>query len=62
MNGQSGKELTGLTLREYRRFSPKFDRDLFRHLTVRQSVNARNLWGGTAEEARRRRIAEVEEC
>jgi len=59
---RNGKELTGLTLREYRRFYKDFDKDLFRHLTVRQSVNARKGSGGTAEETVRRRIAEIEEC
>jgi argininosuccinate lyase len=56
------KELTGLTLREYRRFCKDFDKDLFLHLTVRQSVNARKGSGGTAEETVRSRIAEIEEC
>jgi argininosuccinate lyase len=59
---RNGKELTGLTLREYRRFYKDFEKDLFRHLTVRQSVNARKGSGGTAEETVRRRIAEIEEC
>jgi argininosuccinate lyase len=59
---QGGKELTGLTLREYRRFYEGFDRDLFQHLTVRQSVNARKGSGGTAEETVRKRIAEIGEC
>jgi argininosuccinate lyase len=59
---QSGKELTGLTLREYRRFYKGFDRDLFRGLTVRQSVNARRGSGGTVEETVRKRIMEIGEC
>jgi argininosuccinate lyase len=57
---QSGKELTGLTLREYRKFYKGFERDLFRSLTVRQSVNARKGSGGTAEETVRKRIMEIE--
>jgi argininosuccinate lyase len=59
---QNGKELTGLTLREFRRFYKGFEKDVFRCLTVRQSVNARKATGGTAEETVRRRIAEIEEC
>ncbi|MCE5263207.1 MAG: argininosuccinate lyase [Deltaproteobacteria bacterium] len=59
---QNGKELTGLTLREYRRFYPGFDRELLRHLTVRQSVSARQGSGGTAEEAVRKRLGEIGEC
>lgn len=57
---QSEKTLTDLTLREYRRFFPGFKKDIFACLTVRQSVNARKMTGGTAEEAVRKRIAEIE--
>jgi argininosuccinate lyase len=59
---QNGKELTGLTLREFRRFYKGFEKDVFRCLTVRQSVNARKAKGGTAEETVRRRIAEIGQC
>jgi argininosuccinate lyase len=54
------KPLTGLTLTEFRRFYPGFEKDVFRCLTVRQSVAARKAAGGTAEEAVRSRIAEIE--
>ncbi|MDP1993285.1 MAG: argininosuccinate lyase [Syntrophales bacterium] len=57
---QNEKTLTALTLKEYRRFYPGFDKDLFACLTVRQSVNARKMTGGTAEETVRKRIAEIE--
>ena len=57
---QNEKKLTDLTLKEVRRFSPGFDKDLFACLTVRQSVNARKVTGGTAEETVRKRIAEIE--
>ncbi|MDP1992851.1 MAG: argininosuccinate lyase, partial [Syntrophales bacterium] len=57
---QNEKTLNDLTLKEYRRFYPGFDKDLFACLTVRQSVNARKMTGGTAEEAVRKRIAEIE--
>jgi len=54
------KPLTDLTLTEFRRFYPGFEKDVFRCLTVRQSVAARKAAGGTAEEAVRARIAEIE--
>ena len=57
---QNEKTLTDLTLREYRRFFPGFKKDIFACLTVRQSVNARKMTGGTAEETVRKRIAEIE--
>ena len=54
------KTLTDLTLTELRTFYPGFGKDLFERLTVRQSVNARHVAGGTAEETVRRRIGEIE--
>jgi argininosuccinate lyase len=57
---QERKPLAGLTLKEFRRFHPGFDKEVFRCLTVRQSVAARKAAGGTAEEAVRGRIAEIE--
>ena len=57
---QSKKALTDLTLKEFRRFYPGFEKDLFACLTVRQSVNVRKMIGGTAEEVVRKRITEIE--
>ena len=57
---RNNKTLTGLTLREFRQFFKGFEKDVFDRLTVRQSVNARIVVGGTAEETVRRRIAEIE--
>ncbi|MEW6335276.1 MAG: argininosuccinate lyase [Thermodesulfobacteriota bacterium] len=57
---RSGKALTRLTLRELRRFYPGFEKDLFSRLTARQSVDARSVAGGTAEERVRQRIEEIE--
>ena len=57
---RNGKELTGLTLRDFRRFNKCFEKDVFQCLTVRQSVNARQGSGGTAEQTVRKRIAEIE--
>jgi argininosuccinate lyase len=59
---RNDKELSGLTLREFRAFYKGFEKDVFRCLTARQSVNARKATGGTAEETVRRRIAEIGEC
>lgn len=57
---QQGKALTGLTLKEFRKFYKGFEKDLFQCLNVRQSIQARQEIGGTAEETVRRRIAEIE--
>jgi argininosuccinate lyase len=55
-----GKSLTELTLKEFTRFYSGFDQDVFHVLTARQSVQARRDTGGTAEEAVRLRIREIE--
>lgn len=57
---RNNKTLTGVTLKEFRRFYPGFERDVFACLTVRQSINARAATGGTAEAAVRKRIGEIE--
>jgi argininosuccinate lyase len=53
------KTFAGLTLRELRRFYPGFGKDVFACLTVRQSVNARQVVGGTAAQAVQARIREI---
>jgi argininosuccinate lyase len=58
---RNGKELTGLTLREYQKYYKGFEKDVFKCLTARQSVNARKGLGGTAEETVRKRIMEIGE-
>jgi argininosuccinate lyase len=42
-----GKELEGLSLEDYQRFSPHFDREVF-HITAHSSAAARDNLGGTA--------------
>jgi argininosuccinate lyase len=54
------KELIGLTLGEFRRFYPGFEKDVYGRLTARQSVNARRAIGGTARETVLKRIGEIE--
>jgi len=46
---QKGKDLSALTLREYRRLSPLFDEDVLR-LDLEGSLRSRNVPGGTAPE------------
>ncbi len=46
---QRGKELSALTLREYKRLSPLFDEDVL-GLDLEGSVKSRNVPGGTAPE------------
>ena len=47
----AGKDLPDLTLDEFRQFSDKFAPDIFDHVTLIASVNARKATGGTAREA-----------
>jgi argininosuccinate lyase len=48
---EHGKEIPDLTLEDFRRFSTEIDRDIFDHVTLEASVNARKATGGTAREA-----------
>ena len=50
------KELPALTVEEFRRFSPHIDADIYDHVTLEASVNARAATGGTAAAAVRREI------
>jgi argininosuccinate lyase len=52
------KDLSELSLQEYRRFSPKFNEDA-RSITVASSLAARNIPGGTAPEQVNKALAEA---
>ncbi len=54
------KALSELTLEEYRRFSPLFERDVY-SITVESSLAARDVPGGTAPTQVRRALAEARE-
>jgi argininosuccinate lyase len=43
---QKGKSLKDLTLKEYQKFSPVFDKNVF-EITIESSVTAKNVAGGT---------------
>jgi argininosuccinate lyase len=45
---EKGKALGQLSLREYRRFSPLFEEDVFGRLDARAAIEARDVPGGTA--------------
>jgi argininosuccinate lyase len=55
-----GKELSELTLKEYRRFSPLFDEDVLR-LDLEVSLRSRDIPGGTAPQQVRRALREARE-
>jgi argininosuccinate lyase len=44
------KDITELSLAEWRQFSDRIDTDIFACITVEASINARNIPGGTARE------------
>jgi len=48
---EHGKDLPGLSLDEYRNFSPHIDADIYACVTLEASVNARAATGGTATSA-----------
>lgn len=54
------KGLTDLTLKEWKRFSKLFEKDIKKVITAGASVNARSLKGGTALGAVKKRLKEIE--
>ncbi len=54
---ETGKDIPELTLEEFRRFSDLISDDIYDHVTLEASVNARRATGGTAREAVVREIA-----
>jgi len=58
---EAGRELESLSLEELRTFSDLFDEDALALLSVEGSVASRNVYGGTAPEQVRARIAEAKE-
>ena len=48
---ENEKSIPELTLEEFRQFSADIDGDIFNHVTLEASVNARKATGGTAREA-----------
>lgn len=57
---QSDKAIENMSIPELKRFSEKFDKDLYRILTPEKGVNQRRAVGGTAREAVLKRIKEIE--
>ncbi|WP_457636889.1 argininosuccinate lyase [Oceanithermus sp.] len=58
---EEGRELESLSLEELRSFSDLFDEDALALLSVEGAVASRNVYGGTAPEQVRARIAEAKE-
>ena len=54
------KPLTGLSTDEYRRFSPLIDAEVLAHLTTQAAIARKAQIGGTAAEAVRQRLKELE--
>ncbi len=55
----NGKNLFDLALAEYRSFCPAIGEDIFDHITIEHSVNAKRSAGGTAEENVVKRLSEI---
>ena len=53
---EHAKDITDLTLEEFRQFSTDIEQDIFDYVTLEASVNARKATGGTAREAVAREI------
>ncbi|MGK2905663.1 MAG: argininosuccinate lyase [Desulfuromonadales bacterium] len=54
---ETGKDIPELTLEEFQKFSTAIDADIFDHITLEASVNARKATGGTARSAVEKELA-----
>lgn len=54
------KPLEALTLEEFKSFHPRFGKDIFKRLSAKSSVDARNVIGATASRRVRMRIKDLE--
>jgi len=46
---RSGKDISTLSLWEFRKFSDKIEEDIYKSITLEKSIEARNVTGGTAK-------------
>ena len=46
---ENKKTLRDVTLKELKRISPRFSADVFSHITLKNSVERKNVYGGTAK-------------
>jgi argininosuccinate lyase len=53
----NGKDIPELSLEEFQQFSTAIDADIFDHVTLEASVNARKATGGTARSAVEKELA-----
>jgi argininosuccinate lyase len=53
---EKDKTLTDLSLPELRKISKRFDKDVFEHIALNNSVNRKNIYGGTAKKQVRAQI------
>src|SRR3989338_2906664 len=59
---KNNRLLSDMTLSELQRFSKKFKRDIFNYIKVENSVNRKDIIGGTAKKQVLKRIAEIEKA
>ncbi len=57
---KKGRRFSDLSVAEFREYHPRFEKDVFRAITVERSVNARRGPGGTAKKQVLKRIREIE--
>ncbi|MDO9529514.1 MAG: argininosuccinate lyase [Syntrophales bacterium] len=57
---ENDKELSDLTIEEFRKFHSSFDKDVYGCLTAEGSVSSKKSYGGTAREVVLKRIEEIE--
>ena len=53
------KTLTDISLPELRKISKRFDKDVFEHIALNNSVDRKNVYGGTAKKQVRAQITRL---
>jgi argininosuccinate lyase len=56
---QKGKDISGLTMKEFHRFHRAFEEDIYARLTLESVVNARQCVGGTSEKTVLKQIKDI---
>jgi argininosuccinate lyase len=55
----NGKTLDKLSLKELRKISKRFDEDVSEHIALKNSVDRKNIYGGTAKKQVKAQIARL---
>ncbi|MDD3065656.1 MAG: argininosuccinate lyase, partial [Endomicrobiaceae bacterium] len=56
------KTLNDLSIEEYKTFSNKIEKDIFKFINIENIINAKNSYGGTSKKSVLKQIADIKKC